>query len=181
MNTSETIWHDYHSKLSSFIKSRVDGDVADDILQDVFVKIHTHIESLKDDTRLESWLYQVTRNAISDYYRSRRHSDRLPEWIEQPEPENADEIRQELSSCLQPMINALPDRYRHAMQMSEIDNKTQKVVAEVEGISLSAAKSRVQRGRVLLKAMLYDCCLFEVNRDNQVVSYEKKESDCKFC
>jgi RNA polymerase sigma-70 factor (ECF subfamily) len=65
--------------------------------------------------------------------------------------------------------------------MSEIDNKTQKEVAELEGVSLSGAKSRVQRGRSLLKGMLYDCCQFEINKKNQVISYVQKKPDCKFC
>jgi RNA polymerase sigma-70 factor (ECF subfamily) len=145
------------------------------------MKIHLRIESLKDDTKLESWLYQIARNAITDYYRNRRVSEELPEWIEQPQPEEEESIRQELSACLEPMIRELPDKYRNAIRLSEVENKTQREVAELEGISLSGAKSRVQRGRALLKNMLNDCCQFEINIKNQVVSYEKKEKDCKFC
>ena len=65
--------------------------------------------------------------------------------------------------------------------MSEIDNKTQKEVAELEGISLTGAKSRIQRGRGLLKGMLHDCCQFEINNNNQIISYEPKKKDCKHC
>lgn len=181
MKVSERIWHDYHQKLAAFIRSKVSEDVVDDLLQDVFMRIHIHIDSLKDGVKLESWLYQITRNAIIDYYRSRRISEELPEWIEQPHPEEEDIIRKELSSCLQPMVNELPDKYRNAIQLSEIENKTQKEVAEQEGISLSGAKSRVQRGRVMLKTMLHDCCQFEMNRENEVVAYAKKNPDCKYC
>jgi RNA polymerase sigma-70 factor (ECF subfamily) len=79
------------------------------------------------------------------------------------------------------MIHKLPEKYRNAVQMSEIDNKTQKEVAELDGISLTGAKSRVQRGRGLLKSMLHDCCQLEINKQNQVISYEPKKQDCKFC
>jgi RNA polymerase sigma-70 factor (ECF subfamily) len=79
------------------------------------------------------------------------------------------------------MVKELPEKYRNAIQMSEIENKTQQEVAEHEGISLSGAKSRVQRGRALLKNMLHDCCRFEMSKENQVVSFEKKKQDCKFC
>ena len=79
------------------------------------------------------------------------------------------------------MIEQLPDKYREAIKLSEIEKKTQKEVAELEKISLSGAKSRVQRGRALLKAMLHDCCQIEINKNNQLVSYEKKDKDCKFC
>lgn len=145
------------------------------------MKIHLRIGTLKDDTKLESWLYQITRNAITDYYRTQRVSEELPEWLEQPQPEEEESLRKELSACLEPMVRELPDKYRTAIQLSEMENKTQKEVAEKEGISLSGAKSRVRRGRALLKSMLDDCCQFEINHKNQVVSYENKGRDCKFC
>lgn len=181
MKVTENIWREYQTRLRGFIRSRVADDAVDDILQDVFMKIHLHIDSLGDSTKLESWLYQITRNAIIDYYRSKRTFEELPKWIEQPQPEEEKNIKNELSACLEHMIKELPDKYRSAIQLSEMENRTQQEVAELEGISLSGAKSRVQRGRVLLKTMLDVCCQFEINQKNQVVSYEKKESDCKDC
>ena len=181
MKATDDIWFEYHNKLSVFIKTRVADDVAEDILQDVFIKIHSRIDSLKENTKLESWLYQITRNAVIDYYRSKRPTEQLPDWIKQTQPGEDEIIRQELSSCLAPMIEQLPDKYRVAINLSEIERKTQKEVAELENISLSGAKSRVQRGRALLKSMLHDCCQIEINQNNQLVSYEKKDRDCKLC
>ncbi|PLY16665.1 MAG: RNA polymerase sigma factor SigZ [Sedimenticola sp.] len=181
MKVTENIWHEYQSRLAAFIRSRVAEDAVDDLLQDVFMKIHLRIDSLKDDTKLESWLYQITRNEITDFYRNKRTLEELPEWIEQPQPEEEENIRYELSACLEPMVKELPDKYRSAIQLSEMKNRTQQEVAELEGISLSGAKSRVQRGRALLKTMLNDCCQFALNHKNQVVSYDRKDSDCKFC
>ena len=181
MKRTEDIWNEYHDKLSAFLRGRVADDMVEDILQDVFVKIHSRIDSLKESTKLESWLYQITRNAVIDYYRSKRPTETLPDWIEQPQPDEDEIIRQELSSCLAPMIEQLPDKYRVAITLSEIERKTQKEVAELEKISLSGAKSRVQRGRALLKSMLHDCCDIEINQNSQLVSYEKKGRDCKSC
>ena len=181
MKATDTIWHEYHARLSAFIRGKVAEEAADDLLQEVFIKIHAQINSLKEGVKLESWLYQITRNTIVDYYRSKQIMEALPDWLEQPQVEEEEAIRQELSSCLEPMIKALPEKYRHAIQMSEMENKTQKEVAEQDGISLSGAKSRVQRGRSLLKNMLSDCCQFEVNKENQILSYEKKEKSCKHC
>ena len=181
MKATENIWHEYHMKLATFIRSKVAEDVVDDLLQDVFMKIHTRIDSLKEDTKLESWLYQITRNTVIDYYRSKRPTGDLPDWIEQPQSDEEYTIRKELSSCLEPMVKELPDKYREAVQLSELENRTQKEVAELENISLSGAKSRVQRGRALLKTMLHDCCQIEINQNNQLVSYERKEKDRKSC
>jgi len=181
MKSTENIWHEYHMKLTSFIRSKVAEDMVDDLIQDVFMKIHTRIDSLKEGAKIESWLYQITRNTIIDHYRSKRTTEKLPDWIEQAQPEEEETIKKELLLCLEPMIKELPNKYRKAVQMSEIENKTQQEVAVLEGISLSGAKSRVQRGRVLLKTMLHDCCQFEMNEDNQIVDYEKRDQDCKFC
>ncbi|MEM7538202.1 MAG: sigma-70 family RNA polymerase sigma factor [Chloroflexota bacterium] len=78
MKTTEEIWFDYQNKLSSFIRSRVDNDAVEDILQDVFVKVYTRLDSLKENAKLESWLYQITRNAVVDYYRAKRPTANLP-------------------------------------------------------------------------------------------------------
>lgn len=181
MLTTEKIWLEYHQKLLSFIKSRVSKDVADDLLQDVFLKIHVRLGSLKENSKIESWLYQITRHAVIDYYRSKKNSEELPKWIEQPESDEGTLIRQELSSCLEPMISQLPDKYREAIQLSEIDGKTQKELSVKENISLSGAKSRVQRGRTLLKIMLNDCCLFETNKRSQLMGFEPKAENCDCC
>lgn len=181
MKKTEDIWNEYHDKLSAFLRARVADDMAEDILQDVFVKIHSTIDSLKENTKLESWLYQITRNAVIDYYRSKRPTVDLPDWIEQAQTDEDETIRKELSSCLTPMIEQLPDKYRGAIKFSEIESKTQKEVAEIEKISLSGAKSRVRRGRAILKGMLDECCKFELNGKSQLVDYKRKDPEDGFC
>lgn len=181
MKETETIWHEYHMKLAAFIRSRVAENVVDDLLQDVFVKIHTRLDSLEESAKLESWLYQITRNTVIDHYRSEQPTEALPDWIEYPQKDEAETIRRELSSCLEPMIRQLPDKYRQAVWLSEIEGKRQQEVAELENVSLSGAKSRVQRGRALLKTMLHDCCQIELNRHKQLLSYEEKEQARKYC
>lgn len=182
MNTIEEVWNKYHANLLAFIRKRVnDKAAAEDILQDIFVRVHSRIGTLENRSRLESWLYQITRNAIIDSYRSHKPLEELPEWLEQPQIGREETNRQELSACLAPMIQQLPEKYRHAVQLSEIEGRTQKEVAEMENISLSGAKSRVQRGRALLKEMLHDCCKIEINAKNQIDDYVKKDGDCRFC
>ncbi len=82
MNTSEKVWQEYHSRLRAFIKSRVSDDAAaDDILQNVFLKMHTGLASLKDATKLQSWLFQIARNAVIDYFRLQKPTVELPEQL----------------------------------------------------------------------------------------------------
>ena len=182
MSISEKVWQEYHAKLRAFVRSRVSDDAtSDDILQNVFLKMHSGLASLKDETKLQSWLYQITRNAIIDYYRSQKLTVDMPEWFPQPETDPCEKAIKELSECLQPMIQLLPENYRQAVILSELKGLTQKEVAKVQAISLSGAKSRVQRGRTLLKNILAECCRLEFDHSGRLCDYERKDGACDAC
>lgn len=182
MDTSEEIWRAYHASLRAFIKSRISDDMAvDDILQNVFLKMNAGLASLKDRTKLQSWLYRLAGNAAMDYYRAKKPTVEIPEWLQHPETDPGEKTLQELSDCLQPMIQRLPEKYREAVILSEIKGLTQKEVALVQGTSLSGVKSRVQRGRAKLKEMLAGCCRLEFDYGGRLCDYERKEKSCDAC
>ncbi|GMT49524.1 MAG: RNA polymerase sigma factor SigZ [bacterium] len=181
MEATESIWKKYHLKLHRFIETRVsDSFVADDILQEVFLKVHSKIDSLKDSDKLQSWIYQITRNAIIDYYRSHTPLE-LPDKLISIETSPSDKARQEIVACLEPMIHCLPEPCREAIILSDIKGLTQKEIAEQAGISLSGAKSRVQRARAMLKKTLLDCCQFEFDHQGRMVDYNRKDHGCDNC
>ncbi len=176
------LWQAYHDKLLGFIRSRVEStDVAEDILQDVFIKIQKNMTALQDIERLESWIYQIVRHAVIDHYRARKAFEELPQSLATPELDEEEQARREISTCLAPMLEALPPPYRDALRLSEIDGLKQKQVAEELGLSLSGAKSRVQRGRAMVKDLLADCCRFERDHRGTMVGYEPRNSDCSGC
>lgn len=178
----EQLWLDYHTRLLHFIQSRVNNEaVAEDILQDVFVRIQNRIESLRDENRITSWLYQITRNAIVDYFRTHKATEELPDTLQAPAQDPTDKTRQEIESCLEPMIENLPFKYRQAVILSELENWPQKEVAKTQGLSLSGTKSRIQRGRAMLKDMLLDCCRFDFDIRGKVVDCQEKEEHGKHC
>ena len=182
MNTSEEVWQEYHVRLRGFVERKIRNDTAtDDILQNIFLKMHTGLASLKDETRLKSWLYRITRNAIIDYFRSQRPTFEVPEWLSQPETDHGEKTIIELSTCLEPMIQMLPDTYREAIILSELNGLKLKEVAQIQGSSLSGAKSRVQRGRALLKKMLTECCRIEFDHNRRLCDYERKDGSCDIC
>lgn len=182
MDISEKLWQEYHAKLRAFVRRRVSDDAtSDDILQDVFLKMHSGLASLKDETNLKSWLYQIARNAITDYFRSQKPTVDIPEWLSQPETDPSERVTQELSECLRPMIQLLPKNYQEAVTLSELKGLRQKEVAQVQGISASGAKSRVQRGRALLKEMLAECCRLEFDHRGRISGYERKDGNCDDC
>lgn len=175
-----TIWEAFSKQLKLFILSRVSDDaLADDILQDAFIKIHSRIDTLKDNTKIESWIYQITRNTIIDHFRGQKNvSNEIQESIEEFNESPDNNPHQEVASGLKTMINELPERYRQALLLTEFQGLTQKELAQHLGLSVSGAKSRVQRARQKLKDMLMQCCHFEFDRYGTIIDYHKIECCC---
>ncbi|HLQ27712.1 MAG TPA: RNA polymerase sigma factor SigZ [Ktedonobacteraceae bacterium] len=184
--TTEKVWEEFHPKLKQFILKRIpDEQSAEDILQEVFLKIHTRINTLRDEEKLQSWIYQIARNAIADYYRAHKatvgaqfiapNSETLllPE-----EPIVNDDVVKELIPSIKAMVDSLPADYRQALILTEYEGLTQRELAARLGLSFSGAKSRVQRAREKLKTMLLDCCHFEFDRLGKVIDYQPKCACC---
>ena len=168
------VWETFGERLFRFIQQRVKNKAdAEDILHDVFLKIHDKIHSLNDQTRLQSWLYQVTRNGIVDHFRKKQTSGEaeIPELVDIDE--NPDETHQLMAGCLHPFIDQLPDKYREALTLTELGGLSQKAMAEQLGISHSGAKSRVQRARKQLRKDLEDCCKFEVDQYGTISEFKR--------
>ncbi len=178
MQTFEKIWKKYHLKLINFVNKRVnDASLSEDIVQDIMIKVSNKLHTLESPEKIRGWVYQIARNTISDYYRSRKLYEVLPGNIISPEVDKIKQAREEVSACLGVLIDNLPADYREAIMLSEIESLTQKEVALKQNISLSGAKSRIQRGRALLKNMLIECCTFEMDRQENIIDYQPK-SDC---
>lgn len=194
--TTEELWQLLHDSLRAFIAKRVDdhGHV-DDILQEVFIRVHRQIDSVNKPSRVVSWIYQIARNAIIDHYRKPGQQREIPtglsselevrdETLNKPEMADRDEgeeSRSELAGCLRPMIERLSQDYRDAITLVEIDGLTQQAAAKQMGLSLSGMKSRVQRGRKQLKQMLDDYCVIQLDRRRAVVEYEVRDAGCDSC
>lgn len=182
MDRLEGLWKDYSNQLLAFIQRRVnDSTAAEDILQDVFLKMFERIDSLRDADKLQSWMYRIARHAIVDYYRSKKPADVLPEDLPDVSTEDEVQAREEVACWLQPLIVMLPETYRESVWFSEVEGLTHQEVADRLGISLTAAKSRVRRGKQMMKEMLTDCCRFEFDQRGRVVDYERRGRSCKVC
>ena len=165
----EQLWAEFGSDLRGFIRARVrDHAAAEDILQDVFVKIHTRLPALRDGERVESWIYQVARNAVADHFRRARPAEALP--VESDEAaEASDPDLPDLVPAVRRFVEQLPADFREALVATEWEGLTQASYAARAGLSLSGAKSRVQRARAELKRLLDDCCRFELDRRGNVL------------
>lgn len=190
---TELLWRELRERLRAFIARRVNPADVEDLLQEVFLRIHQHLPSVRDAQRLEPWIFQLTRNAITDYYRaaSRRHEvlDSSPhdqnlntEAAEVDSTSSGDEtasLQEQLTPCLTPLIERLPERYREAIRLVELEGVPQRELSQRLAVSLSGAKSRVQRGRDKLKDLLLHCCQIELDKRGRPMDYRPERGRCK--
>ncbi len=169
------------TRLRAYLRRRVEPSAVGDLLGDVLLRMVQHRDDLEAAKNPWGWLYRVAANTVIDHYRRRAAERRA---LGQVDPElsttAADAIGKEavaadeLSDCLVPMIRTLPSRYAEALLLTDIEGLTQATAAERLGLSLSGMKSRVQRGRRLLKQTLLRCCEVELDRRGGVVDYRPR-------
>ena len=188
-NTASNMWEQLHDGLRAFIAKRVRNEAeTEDLLQEVFLRVHQNAQSLQEPERMVSWIFQITRNAIVDHYRSAERRRELPAGLAtEPEEdkkamaveEDENEAKYELSHCLRPMIDRLSTDYREAIRLVELEGLTNQEAASKLGLSVPGMKSRVQRGRQQLRKMLDECCLIELDRRRGVVEFkERRPGSC---
>lgn len=174
-NIIEKSWEEFSSQLLGFIITKIHHkEDAEDILQDVFLKSVQNIGKLKEDTNLNAWLYTVTRNAINDYFRKKNGKINEPLKNELFSEEKEWSI-QDNFCCLEPHINELPEKYKEVILLSEIEGLKHQEIAQKLNVSLSAIKSRVVRGREILKGKFVKCCQYHINEDGKLSG----EPDCQ--
>ncbi|CAM3804985.1 RNA polymerase sigma factor SigZ [Parendozoicomonas haliclonae] len=172
----EAHWDAHKERLRAYIISKVDDlSAVDDILQEVYFKAHTRQHTLKSEESMGGWLYRIAYNTIMDHFRQQKPWEELPDYLEAPVEDESEQVYSGLVECLQPLMDELPDKYRLPLQLAELDGFTQKQVAEQLGLSLTAAKSRIQRARVKLRERYTDCCAIEVGRSG-VTDYYPRDS-----
>jgi RNA polymerase sigma-70 factor (ECF subfamily) len=176
-----TLWADFGPPLRRFLARRVPpGLEADDLLQDVFVRVVRKLGSLRDTGRPEAWLYQIARNALRDALRLRARRDERTDAVDGDLPDGHDAVDQrqaesELAPCLTGMVGRLTEPYRTAITLTSLQGVTQADAARLTGISVSGMKSRVQRGREQLRHMLVDCCAVALDVRGGVSDFHPRE------
>jgi len=187
-------WQELHGDLRAFIGRRVRNHAdVDDLVQRVLLQLVKGLGALRDAERLHAWVYRTARNVIADYYRSpttRREiasGDPLDlasvDGADNHVPLDEDErsALRELAACLTPMIRQLPPTYQEAIRLTDLQGVSQADAAQRAGVSLSGMKSRVQRGRKQLRAILEECCRVELDRRGTIVSYAACGPDSGRC
>jgi len=171
MTTAElsVILEEHYERLRRFVRGRVSNpEEADDIVQEVCLRAVSKLDTVRDDGRVESWLYQIARNAIVDHYRRKRALLPLPETlVGGVEPHAAGSP--DLTGCMTRLLDGMDSTDREALRLTALDGLKQRELAERLGLSVSGAKSRVQRARQRLRDLIEACCRPELDRLGGVI------------
>ena len=194
MSALELPWQELHGNLRAFIGRRVQNQAdVDDLVQRVLLQIVTGLGSLRQVERLHAWVYRVARNVIADYYRSpavrreRASGDALElasaneSAASMPIEEDDRAALRELAACLQPMLRQLSPANQDAIRMADLDGLTQVEAARRAGVSVSGMKSRVQRARQQLRAIVEECCRVGLDRRGAITSFASRRSEQCAC
>jgi RNA polymerase sigma-70 factor (ECF subfamily) len=191
---SDLPWQELHGNLRAFIARRVRNQAdVDDLVQRVLLQIVKSLGTLRDAERLHAWVYRTARNVIVDHYRSAGGRRELAAGdagdLESTEAASTaaafddDEgaALRELATCLTPMLGRLPPAYQEAIRIVDLEGATQQEAARRAGVSLSGMKSRVQRGRQQLRAVLEACCRVDLDRQGNISTYAARHPDACGC
>ena len=174
--TFNEIWNTYESHLLNFIKTKVDDEsIANDILQEVSIKLFDTLNRKIEIRNYKTWLFQVTRNTIADYFRKNKKQTELP--INEPE------IHTDSSVCVCDLSGFviqtyLSQKYSKPLYLSDIEKIPQQKIAEQLNLSLTATKSRIQRGRKKLKELINECVDIQYNDKGEISDFLLK-NECE--
>ena len=182
---ADALWTDLHERLRGFVGRRIgDPHAADDVAQDVLLRLHRSMGGLRVEDRLDAFAYRIARNAIIDHYRSRASERETPAepddlvthldaGADSDQESDGDGARQELARCLAPLIRQLPEPYREALTLTDLGKLSQVEAAQVVGLSIPGMKARVQRARAQVHEALTGCCAVALDDSRHITDVQR--------
>jgi RNA polymerase sigma-70 factor (ECF subfamily) len=182
----ENLWKNVYGKIFGYVSKHVkDLDETNDIIQNTFIKVREHIDELKHPGKAEQWMFRIAQNSMYDYFREKKKESELQKNLQisiQNDGNEANESiikTQNLSDYAGFISNSLPEKYRIAVYMADIEGKSMKEVATALDLSVSGAKSRVQRGRKMIKELILQCCQVQTDVYGNIIDYKPHQNFLK--
>jgi RNA polymerase sigma-70 factor (ECF subfamily) len=189
----ETIHASYRPRISRYLERLVGQSEAEDLTQEVFVRVSRGLPDFRGEAKLSTWIYRIATNVATDRLRSRTFQESQPgkaisrQEASVGEPDALPDekspslerqlMREQMSSCVHDYIDTLPENYRAIVTLSEIEGFTNQEIAEVLGMTLDAVKIRLHRGRAKLKEKLATGCRFDRDEEDILVCDPKVDPD----
>lgn len=168
--------HDqFYERVKKFILASVrDESVADDLVQDTFIRIQENLDSVRDPAKVSSWIFRIAHNLCQDHFRTRKKSSSHEEIHDglvnlQETPLQKKMEQGEMSQCVQDQLNLLPESLRSVLIFADVMEFSHQEIAKILGLSVENAKVRLHRARKKFKEILEEKCTFEVDERNVLV------------
>ncbi len=186
------IYDQYYGRVRKFVLGLVKDEwVADDLIQETFLRIQGNLTTLKDPSKLSSWIFRIAYNLCQDHFRQSKKSRKeesidqeetgdLKEALAQKGPDIQKELEQrQMGECVQNQMNLLPESLRTVVFLFDIMEFNQQEIGDILGITIKNVKVRLHRARKKLKIILEEKCTFEKDERNVLVCLPAAEDPTK--
>lgn len=190
----QQIHEQYRSRISRFLAGLAGAGEADDLCQEVFLKVDRGLKDLRDEAKLSTWIYRIATNTFHDHVRGhafqqRQHEqptpteeiavlkEELADRSEKPLATEQQVIRKEMIDCIRGYIDQLPEDYKVVLLLGEDEGFKNREIAEILGISLDNVKIRLHRARARLKEILEARCEFYLDDRSEIACDRRQGSD----
>ena len=169
----QNIYDTYQPRILRYLVRLVGEPEAEDLAQEVFVKVDQALKSFRGESQLSTWLYRIATNTAIDKMRTAsfrqdaefnwldvsNETDVQDVWTEEEAPSLEQQImRKEMYECFVDFVKRLRPNYRTIVVLSELEELTNNEIAEILGLSLDVVKIRLHRGRARLFQELKTHC-----------------------
>ena len=183
----------YRPKIHRYLCRLAGENEAEDLCQEVFVKVERNLASFRNEAQLSTWLYRIATNSFYDRLRSpsfKQKSKEHPIEIDEKTLEERDfttqqqkpgidqqVIRGEMNDCIRGYIDQLPETYRTVLLLSEEEGFKNREIAEILQVSLDNVKIRLHRAKAKLKVSLQSNCDFYLDERSEISCDRKQQCD----
>ena len=169
----QSVYEAYQPRILRYVARIAGAAEAEDLTQEVFVKVARSLNTFRGDSQLSTWIYRIATNTAIDRMRAASfqqevESPSAEESGDEDEKEAAGEeerfsperrlMRKEMQDCFMDCLNRLPVSYRAVVVLSELEEFSNQEIANILGLSLDVVKILLHRGRTrLLQALRENC------------------------
>lgn len=185
-----SIYDEFYPRILRYLTQMAGESEAEDLTQEVFVKVSEALEGFRGESQLSTWIYRIATHVAMDRYRRTAGTKGQQNTLTIDDIASSEEnrdlwtgeavatseeqvIRNEMNGCIREMVNTLPDAYRAVLVLSDIEKLKDSEIASILGLTLQATKIRLHRARTKLKETLSSSCVFYRNNQNELACDRK--------
>jgi RNA polymerase sigma-70 factor (ECF subfamily) len=177
----DALYGTFRPRILRYLARLIGPDQAEDVAQEVFVKISRSLDEFRNEAQLSTWIYRIATNAALDKVRSAEYRSALRILpiegscesaaadivIESAEASGEQQaIRGEMTDCVRGLLKQLPESYRTVLILGDMEGMKDREIAEVLDVTVEAAKVRLHRARARLRKILEsECTLYHDQRN----------------